>query len=163
MIDFQSIAATATALSAAKELAQAAMATRDFNQFAGTVAEINAKLIDAQNGLLQAHASLSQLQQEHLICVEELTSLKKTVAQLGDHELVRLSDGVFVYVGKNYVEPFVNGSPAVRGNVPCVCQPCLEGGRKRVLVKRASGLEFSLVCPGCRTEFPTGEYREIGI
>lgn len=163
MIDFQSIAATATALSAAKELAKAAMATRDFNQFAGAVAEINAKLIDAQEGLFGAQAALAELQQQHMKCVDELAALKKAAAQLGQHELVRLSDGVFVYVPKEAVEAFVSGSPAVKHNIACVCQPCLDDGRKRVLVLREVGFEMVLVCPGCQTSYPTGEFCPVGV
>lgn len=163
MIDFQSLSAAVSAINTAKELAKGAMGMHNAHQITSAVTQINAQLLDAQNSLFNAHMTLSNLREQHLVCMEELRSLKATIAQREEHALVRLSDGVFVYAAKALLGLDGAAHPIDHKQVACICQGCLDQGRKFVLIRQESLGAVMLNCPGCGTDYLTGEYVDIAM
>ncbi len=132
-MDFSSIATAIASLKSAQELASATLAVRDFNQSAAAIAQINEKLLGAQQGLLAHNTMLLQLQSEYFQATEELRKLKEAVAEKDSYDLVDLGGGVFVL--EAHIAPDEGGSSVPGRTQPkhYVCQPCFAGGSKVVL------------------------------
>lgn len=132
-MDFSSIATAIASLKSAQELATATLAVRDFNQSAAAIAQINEKLLAAQQGLLAHNTMLLQLQSDYVDTTRELRELKEAATQKAAYTLFDIGGGVFVYRKKS--EPGDGGAVATTSQEPehYVCQPCFDGGKKSVL------------------------------
>jgi hypothetical protein len=148
-MDFSSITTVIASLTSARELGVAALGVRDFNQSAAAIAQINEKLLAAQQGLLMHNAMLLQLQQDHFETAQELRVLKEAAAQQARYPLIDLGDGVFAY--RVDVPPQEGGTsePSATQVVHHLCQPCWDGGKRSVLQRHGQGLK----CPLCETFF----------
>ncbi|WP_423169706.1 hypothetical protein [Stenotrophomonas maltophilia] len=145
-MDFSSIATAIASLKSAQELATATLSVRDFNQSAAAIAQINEKLLAAQQGLLAHNTMLLQLQNEHFQTTQELRELKESIAEKNRYLLVDLGGGVFVYRVNSTPQEGGPGQPGLAEPAHYVCQPCLDKGDKAVLQSRN---EF-WHCPLCR-------------
>lgn len=133
-MDFNSIATAVASLRTAQELASAALGVRDFNQSAAALAQINEKLLAAQQGLLMHNATLLQLQQDYFEATKELRELKEAVASKDRYPLFDLGGGKFVYrvdVAPHEGRP---GEPGRAEPAHYLCQPCWDSkGHRSVL------------------------------
>jgi hypothetical protein len=152
-----SISATATSLAATKQLCQALLELRDFNQVATAVAQINGELLKAQESLFAHQAHLLQLQEEHFHAREELRKLKEAIAERGRYSLVEISDRVFAYRVNVTPQGSASDNPSAAEPVHHLCQPCFDRGVKAVLKKFHHVGLISLACPICNVKFATGE------
>ena len=82
-MDFALISTAVGSLKAAKDLGQAALGIRDFNQFASTISQINDQLLKAQESLFTHNAQLMQLQQDHFEARDELRKLRDAATERG--------------------------------------------------------------------------------
>ena len=156
-MDFSVIVSAVSALNSAKELGRAALAIRDFNQFAGAISQINDQLLKAQESLFTHNSQLLDMQQKHLEAREELRNLKETLAERGRYSLVELTKGSFVY--RLNVAPSESGTidPVRPEPVHHLCQPCFDQGVKIVLQRTEFYSIVSLRCSRCSEKFATGE------
>jgi hypothetical protein len=156
-MDFSSISIAVSSLKTAKEIGQAALAFRDFNQTAGAITQINEQLLKAQDGLFAHNSQLMELQQKYFEATEELRKLKEALAERGRYSLFQLSPNVFVY--RVNVSPDASGSgdPGATDPMHYLCQPCFDKGVKSVLQKQASFGIQTIDCSICGTKFRTGE------
>jgi len=145
-MDFSSIATAIASLKGAQELASATLGVRDFNQSAAAIAQINEKLLAAQQGLLAHNTMLLQLQSDYMQTAQELRQLKEAAAEKSRYQLVDLGGGVFVY--KVNTAQHDGGADQTGPAEPphYVCQPCLDKGNKAVLQNRNGFVH----CPLCR-------------
>lgn len=156
-MDVSDITGAISALTTAKQLAQGALALREFNDSAGAIAQINEQLLKAQERLFAHNAQLMQLQQEHFETSKELGKLKEALAERGRYSLFELSPHIFVY--RVNVTPELGGAVDPRGTEPqhYVCQPCFDKGIKHVLQGLNHFGSLYLVCGGCKSRYFTGE------
>lgn len=144
-MDFGSIATVIASLKSAQELAAATIGVRDFNQSAAAIAQINEKLLAAQQGLLMHNAMLLQLQQEHFEAAKELRELKESTASKDRYPLVDLGGGKFVY--RVEIAPNEGGSckPGGAQVTHYLCQPCWDTkGHRSVLQYWGNGWHCTL-------------------
>jgi hypothetical protein len=156
-MDFSSISVAVSSLKTAKEIGQAALAFRDFNQTAGAITQINEQLLKAQDGLFAHNSQLMELQQKYFEATEELRKLKEALAERGRYSLFQLSQGVIVY--RVNVTPQDSGAtdPSAAQPMHYLCQPCFDKGIKSVLQKQSSFGIQTIDCSVCGTKFRTGE------
>lgn len=132
-MDYSQISAIAGAVAAAKQLGEAALGIRDFNQLSGTVMNLNAQLLKAQEGLLAHNAELLQLQHEHFQAREKLRKLEEAIRDRGHYSLVEVSPGIFSYRVNLSPQQGGTGEPGTAEPLHYVCQSCFDNGRKVVL------------------------------
>ncbi|MEA9605737.1 hypothetical protein QY702_04545 [Xanthomonas campestris pv. plantaginis] len=156
-MDFGSIATVIASLRSAQELAAATLGVRDFNQSAAAIAQINEKLLAAQQGLLMHNAALLQLQQEHFETAKELRELKEATASQMRYPLVDLGGGKFVYRVEIAPHESRPGEPGSTEASHYLCQPCWDTkGHRSVLQYWGSGWHCTL----CRQAYiPNGPVR----
>lgn len=145
-MDFSPIATAIASLKGAQELASATLGVRDFNQSAAAIAQINEKLLAAQQGLLAHNTMLLQLQSDYMQTVQELRQLKEAAVEKSRYQLVDLGGGVFAYKVNSTQH---DGRPVHAGAAEpthYVCQPCLDKGNKAVL-QNGNGFVH---CPLCQ-------------
>ncbi|MRI41714.1 hypothetical protein D5301_05585 [Stenotrophomonas sp. MH181796] len=155
-MDFSSIATAIASLKSAQELAAATLAVRDFNQSAVAIAQINEKLLAAQQGLLAHNIMLLQLQNEHFEATKELRELKEALSQKAGYELFDLGGGVIVYRANLAPQQAGTDSPGRTQPDHYLCQPCYDAGTKVVLQPGADGY---MRCPVCRQTYRTANSR----
>mgnify|MGYP000302322461 FL=1 len=132
-MDYSQISAIAAAVAAAKQLGEAALGIRDFNQLSGTVVNLNAQLLKAQEGLLAHNAELLQLQHEHFQACEKLRKLEEAIRDRGRYSLVEVTAGQFAYRAHVVPQDGGTGEPLTTEPAHYVCQSCFDNGRKVVL------------------------------
>ena len=152
-MDFCQLSVIGSAITAAKQIGQAALGVRDFNLVAEKIAAINEQLLKAQDALLSHNAAMFQLQKENFEAREELRKLEEAMAQRGRYTLVKLAERSFVY--RVNVDPELGGAsnPGSAQPLHYVCQPCLDIGRKVVLQMTTTMGANALHCPVCKTIF----------
>lgn len=132
-MDFSQISAIAAAVGAAKQLGEAALGIRDFNQLSGTVMNLNAQLLKAQEGLLAHNTELLQLQNEHFHAREKLRELEEALRERGRYTLVEVAPGNFAYRVNLTPQESRPGEPSSTEPLHYVCQSCFDNGRKVVM------------------------------
>lgn len=148
-MDLASISTAVSALKAAKDIGQAAVAFRDFNQAAGAIAQINEQLLKAQDSLFTHNAQLMELQQQHFEAREELRKLKEALAEKARYTLFEISPGEFVYRSDVVPQQGGSGEPGAAQPLHYLCQTCFDKGSKSVLQKPGD----RLYCPLCKTAY----------
>lgn len=160
-MDFSQISIAVGALKTAKDIGQAALAFRDFNQTAAALTQINEQLLKAQDGLFAHNAQLMELQQRYYDTVEELRKAKESLAERGRYRLFEISDRVFVYEANIGASNGDVGDPNSMEPLHYVCQPCFDKGVKSVLRKHVYWGEVSLECPICKEKFATKDKEPV--
>lgn len=155
-MDFSSIATAIASLKSAQELATATLAVRDFNQSAAAIAQINEKLLAAQQGLLAHNTMLLQLQSEYFQATEELRKLKESVAKKDSYPLVDIGNGAFAYRG--HVNSGGESNPEVTQPEHYLCQICWDRDGTRSVLQPAPrfGGDLYRVCNSCGKELLVG-------
>jgi len=141
------ITATFQSLRVLRDLVEANRSFRNFNELSGAVAEVYAKLIDAQTAALIA-------QQEQLTLTKHVGELEKENMKLKDwkrkakrYQLTALTVGVSAYSLKPGME---------RGETPhYLCTNCFDKGEESKLQADAAGPQvYTYYCPRCQNKFP---------
>ncbi|EXI76523.1 MAG TPA: hypothetical protein PK440_00680 [Candidatus Accumulibacter phosphatis] len=148
-MDVSYIGATVSALSAAKDIAKAAVGIRDFNAWATTVSQLNEQILKAQDSLFSHQSQLIALQEELRKAKESLRLAEKLLEDRSRYELVELSAGVFVYRNKVLDVPSATHTEVRH----FLCQPCFDAGRKAVLIRHESHTTICHGCPLCHVEY----------
>lgn len=152
-MDFSSIGAAASAITAARELGKAVIGIRDFNKIAVTISQLNDKLLKAQDSLFTHNALLLQIQNEHFKACEELRELKKTITERGRYTLFDLGGGSFVYRMNISPDDRNVGDPLSSEPMHDVCQPCFDKGIKIVLQAGYFCGVTHLECSQCKNRY----------
>lgn len=149
-MDFNLITGLVGSLKATYDLGSAAIGVRDASKLAEAVAEMNSKLLDAQQRLFAISSEAWALQQELINAQKENLELKATLEERGRYALVELTPGNFVMQSK--VQPADAGVPADAEPVHYLCQPCFHQGVKAVLGVEGDGRHQPVVqrCPACK-------------
>ena len=121
---------------ATAEVADAALAIRDFNATAVELAKLNRQLLDAQQQLLTYGGDVLTLQAHNRELAEQVKHLAAQLAERGRYDLFELGAGEFVYRS-------IKAKPE-----HYLCQVCFDGGVKSVLQKRGRWY-----CPACNNAF----------
>jgi len=155
-MDLSLITAIASAISSAKQLGQAAIGVRDFNEMAPVIAQLNDQLLKAQDAMFKHNSELLVLQQQQFETTEKLRKVEEALAQRGRYTLVELAEGIFVY--RVNVAPIAGNVDNPVGTEPAhhVCQSCFDKGVKAVLQRTVNYGAVSLDCPICKGSFRTG-------
>lgn len=155
-MDFSSISTAIASLKTAQEIAVSALSVRDFNQSAAAIAQINEKLLAAQQGLLAHNTMLLQLQSEYFNATEELRKLKESIAKKDCYPIVDLGMGAFAYA--MHVDAGGQSDPEVAQSQHYICQICWERDGVRSVLQRPARFnsEFSRVCNNCGKELLIG-------
>lgn len=148
-MDLSSISIAVSSLMQAKEIGQAALAFRDFNETAGAITQINEKLLKAQDGLFAHNTQLMELQQKYFEATDELRKLKEAIAERGRYSLFEFTAGSFVYRVNVAPESSGTGDPGRAEPEHYVCQPCFDRGVKVVLQRRNSMGADYFDCNAC--------------
>lgn len=143
-MDISLVTGAVTAIQAARKIGSAALQVRDFNKFAGTIAEINDQLLKAQESLFAHNADMLDLQQKYHEACEELRRLKAVAADREGYVLRELAPGVFAYLSEGRPEP-----------QHYLCQPCFDKGVKSVLQDRHNAGPVYLHCTVCDAKYRT--------
>lgn len=149
-MDISLVTGAVTAIKAARELGSAALKIRDFNQFAGTVAEINEQLLKAQESLFAHNADMLDLQQKYHEACDELRRLKAVAAERECYSLHEIGPGVFAY----RLDTSRKSEP-----LHYLCQPCFDKGTKSVLQDLYDHGPQTLGCTVCDAKYRTGVMR----
>jgi len=157
-MDFALISTAVGSLKAAKDLGQAALGIRDFNQFASTISQINDQLLKAQESLFTHNAQLMQLQQDHFEARDELRKLRDAATERGRYTLFELSEGVFVYRAQESDVSRTTSDSSAGTPLHYLCQPCFDTGFKVVLQKHVFYTLVSLECSKCNSKYSTGKH-----
>ncbi|NED64217.1 hypothetical protein G3I15_25095 [Streptomyces sp. SID10244] len=152
-MDFSSIATAIASLKSAQELAAATLGVRDFNQSAAAIAQINEKLLAAQQGLLAHNTMLLQLQSEYFEATKELRELKESISQKTGYDLFDLGGGVIVYRANLAPEQAGTGHPGAAKPQHYLCQPCYDQNIRIILQPHG---EDRLRCSGCQNTYRLG-------
>lgn len=152
-MDMTAIASLASAISAAKEIAQGAIGMRDAVLVKEATALLLQRLLEAQNALLAHNTALLQLQNEQFEAREEIRKLQEAASERGRYTLFALAPGKFAY--RMNVAPEQSGSsePGSAEPMHYVCQGCFDQGRKSVL--RIG--QYEALCPLCKDRFTIKE------
>ncbi len=155
-MDFSSIATAIASLKSAQELATATLSVRDFNQSAAAIAQINEKLLAAQQGLLAHNTMLLQLQNEYFQTTEELRKLKEAIAKKDSYPLVDIGNGALAY--RCDIEAGGQGDPEVAQPQHHLCQVCWDRDGTRSVLQPAPrfGGDLYRVCNSCGKELLVG-------
>ena len=156
-MDFSQISIAVGALKAAKEIGQAALAFRDFNETAGALTQINEQLLKAQDGLFAHNTQLMELQQKYHNAIDELRKAKEALAERGRYSLFEISDRVFVYRANVAMASAGGDGKGSSEPLHYVCQPCFDKGAKSVLRKYPFWSTIYLQCPTCHEKFATND------
>lgn len=149
-MDISLVTGAVTAIKVARQIGSAALKVRDFNQFAGTIAEINDQLLKAQESLFAHNADMMDLQQKYFEACEELRKLKATAAERGRYSLRELAQGVFAYQLNASSTAESEGEPS-----HYLCQPCFDKGIKSVLQDKHNSGPVYLHCTICDANYRT--------
>lgn len=139
-------------LNTAMTIARGLVALRDEARIAAAVAELNDKLLDAQQGLFALNGQLLALQQEHIEATQKLREMREAVAERGRYTPVEISPGQWAY--RKNIAPQDGGSSFPGGSQSpyCVCQQCLDVLGKPIILQRVGSPGGPrLFCPGCKT------------
>ncbi|WP_313645615.1 hypothetical protein [Stenotrophomonas sp.] len=155
-MDFSSISTAIASLKTAQEIAVSALSVRDFNQSAAAIAQINEKLLAAQQGLLAHNTMLLQLQSEYFNATEELRKLKESIAKKDSYPLVDLGMGALAYAV--HVDTAGHGDPKVAEPQHYICQICWDRDGVRSVLQRPAryNSELRRVCNNCGKELLIG-------
>jgi len=151
MTDMSAIAIAFQALGGAKTIAEGLLATRDISLVGAKVVELNAKIIEAQNGIFSA-------QEERSTLVERMRKLEKKIADMETwnaekqrYSLMRVDPtGVFAYA----LKPEASG-----GEEPhLLCANCYDQGEPSKLQATTELRMRKRVyyCPRCKNEYVFG-------
>lgn len=145
VIDYGQMAALATSLRSAGEIAKMMVGVRD-------AAMIQAKVIELQGIIMSAQASALATQSNQLTLLERIRQLEKEVAEMeaweaekDKYQLQERREYLYVYVLKtdaNNSEPFHE-----------ICATCYQHRRKSILQGRRVSEDLRILfCPECKTE-----------
>jgi Zn finger protein HypA/HybF involved in hydrogenase expression len=143
-IDMGSVAALATSLQSAVEIAKALVGLRE-------AAAIRDKAIELQSVIMSAQANALTAQREQFVLSDRVRELEEQIAEMQEWEeekqrygLKQISNGAFAYAVKMGM---LEGEPE-----HWLCQRCFEDGKKSVLQEhgrsdKANGWKYE--CPRC--------------
>jgi len=143
-MDISLVTGAVTAIQAARTLGSAALKIRDFNQFAGTITQINEQLLKAQESLFTHNAEMMELQQKYHEACEQLRRLKAAAKDREGYVLREMGPGVFAYLSEGRAEP-----------LHYLCQPCFDKGVKSVLQDQHNLGPVYLHCTVCDAKYRT--------
>jgi rRNA maturation endonuclease Nob1 len=101
---YAEISSAVNSAKTALELVNAAKGLANFNELVTAVAEVNTKLLAAQNVAFASQESALKLSEQVNSLKEELLNLKALQAQSEDYELADLGAGVFGFLYKPKVQ-----------------------------------------------------------
>ena len=118
---------------------------RNFNELAGAVSEVNAKLMQATAVALASQERQSALSTEIDKLKQEIVHLKDWAANAENYEVLEFSTGLFAYVNKNRVPPMKS--------MQKFCAKCFKDHFETILQFQAVdvGRQKSLVCHRCKS------------
>lgn len=147
MVELTALSSALTSLKAMKDIGQALLTLRDAQASQAVV-------LDFQRLLLEAHASISQAQEDRAALVEKVSELEKQITNFVTWEtekkryaLTQVSDvGVFAYV----IQKDMQGSEPFH----MLCTNCYENRKKSILQALQELRMRRRVhrCPACMTE-----------
>lgn len=154
-MDFTLISGLVGSLKATYDLGSAAIGLRDANKLSEAVAEMNHKLLDAQQRLFAISSEAWALQQQLIDAQKENLELKATLEERGRYALVEISKGNFAMQSK--VHPGNADHPADAEPMHYLCQPCFHKGIKAVLgTEGGDGYSATVQrCPVCKRAITT--------
>lgn len=143
MVGLGEISALMSSLAAAKNIAESMVDLRD-------TAAFQAKVVEFQSKIINAHAAAMAAQEERSALVERVRQLEKLVADMEAwetekqrYELQAVGNGTFTYVLK----------PNCQGPEPahCICARCYQHGQKSILQPetRSPGMTRWMACHEC--------------
>lgn len=153
-MDYSLISTAFNALRAAKDIGNAAIELRDWNQMATEITKINGELLKAQDALFAHNASLLNLQQQNAQMVDDLRKAKEALAERGRYTLFEIGRGKLVYRA-NIIQPQSDAAITVAPEpMHYLCQPCFDLGRKMVLQLYLDAADGPVACcPHCKQFF----------
>lgn len=131
MISLTSVTTIFGAFKSIKDAAESIVTLRDENLIMGKVAEINSKLIDAQNGIFAVNEERSTLVQAVSALEREISDLKTWNTEKQRYELVSLAPNIIAYQLKAEelrIEP-----------AHLICANCYTDGKKSFLNQTIRG------------------------
>ncbi len=131
----QSVQVLTTLLNSANKLS-------NYNEIVAAVAEVNLKLIQANQVALESQEKISSLQKQNNSLEEQLHSLNDWSTQATDYENVQVSSGVFVVVSKKRGDKLQS--------VLKYCINCFENKKRSVLQHSSEAMrKCGLNCHQC--------------
>jgi hypothetical protein len=144
MPDMTLITGIAASLNGMKVMAEGLLATRDINAMGSKVAELNSKIIEAQNLIFR-------IQADRAADIDKIKELEDEVARLNDwntekqrYEMRQIASGAFVYSLK---PAMANGEP-----LHSLCATCYIRGKKSPLQSNGGSAVEILKCNECGAE-----------
>lgn len=145
-MDMSSIAAAATSLKVAADIAKGLSELK-------SAADIQSKVIDLQREILSAQSSALSAQSEHFTLLERIRELEKEVDRAKGweetkqrYQLYEPTPGTFVYALKE----------VSKGSEPThwICAHCFNDGASSILQLKTAGVSNDhYLCPKCKTEY----------
>jgi hypothetical protein len=153
-MDYSLISTAMASLRLAKDLSNAAVELRDWNQMVGEITKINGELLKAYDALFTHSASLLDLQEKYAQMVNELRQANEALAERGRYALFEIGRGKLVY-RLNVIQTKGDTTEAVHHEpVHYLCQPCFDLGRKMVLLVYPDADDGAVACcPSCKQFF----------
>ena len=148
-MDFTGISAIAGSLKAAADIGKTALDARDAAKLASTVAQMNDKILEAQQRLFVLGTDALALQDELARAKDEALKLKAALQERGRYVLANVTKRHLAYKFKG--DPVEDGGDPVEPE-HYVCQPCFDQGRKAVLLHRTSQWNHYFECPLCKVK-----------
>ncbi len=155
-MDIGSIAAAASSLKVAGEIATGLMSLKTMKEVQDKAIELNQKLINAQHEIFAANAAQSTLVQRVSELENQIAEMKAWDEQKKRYKLTTPWEGrpALVYAMRE--------SCKETEIAHWICTNCYDAGRRSILQpKKDIKLLILLACPFCKNEINTG-FREIG-
>lgn len=153
-MDYSLINAAIGSLRLAKDIGNAAIELRDWNQLAGEMAKINGELLKAQEALFTHSSSLLELQEKYTQVVNELRKAQEIIAERERYALFEIGSGKFVYRLNTLPSVGEAAAPTAIEPMHYLCQPCFDLGRKMVLLVYPDAADGPVACcPSCKKFF----------
>lgn len=155
MADMSAVGALWASFNGIKTIGEGLLAVRDISAIGTKVTELNAKIIEAQNGVFT-------IQQERAALVDRVSALEKEIADMRAwdtekerYELTAVAPNVFAYSVKPSAQ---NGEPPHR-----ICERCYQNSKKSILQSNNGSPTETIHCNGCGSDIIIRHHRPTPI
>lgn len=149
------ISAALASLNTIREIAQNASSARDQANINEAVTDIQARLIEAQNGVIESQAEQTRLAARVEELEQECMRLEDWSREAESYRLHEIARGIFAYIHQNSEQPMESAHK--------LCSNCFNQGTKSILQQQrvAEGRQLRVKCHRCGSDMIFRHYIDV--